>query len=1014
MRRNTYTFVLTAILMLGLGSIVLAKNSPYVRGDVRGPVRGRLDVANPQDENRVHDAGKMRMNITNYGYFGNDGPNQTGALEDPCPPNNWAPQCEFPSGSGQQYLFQGALWIGALIEEEGFFTTRVSVGTDGWQNPSINEFHAGEGVEDQIRERSNRPGFTNCFGEVVYDSFAVSDQDFICVMTDTLKDDLFVRDDPTDGPHRPLGIKITQKSYSFSQAFAEDFIIIDYEIENIASNFLKNVYVGLYVDADVGVQGDNNEHTDDICGFVREVAEVNAEGDTNKIRIDVAWIADNDGYPDQTFGGAFTVPHVTGTRVIRAPNPRLFTSFNWYNPNQDHGLDYGPAWEAYANRDSLGLGWTAELGTPEGDAHKYQLMGNREFDFWQTSVDELCNGVALVDSELYNYENDVLHVDNPFPPQRWSQLGLVDPETCEDIANGYDTRYLLSWGPLGIYDFTDGAGNDIYRLNPGEKFKMTIAYVAGENFHDPNNPQTTNANIDTSKFDFTDLKDNARWAKDVYDNRMFDTPIFDWGFDGDVAVVDADGTQGDGILDTGDGWYGEDVGEDGLFGVIPIGRDSIPVTYFKGSGSLGSDAEIFAGYYTGPDVGERNGRIDTIRNNAILSGRTPFPAITEDDIIPPTMVYAFNVFHPLQLGAWDMGWMSGNKILDFGDGIPDFTGPPPPPIPALLDCVPNTSNAAQHFGGIVRPIAGDCQKGGLGYELRDQEVILRWSKSSSESPTYRDPFSRVQDFEGYRIHVGNVNQERNFEFLAQFDVIDFAYFAEGTDSLMTVPVQTEDPTKILDWGTDCNPNIEDADGTQGDGIYDCGPAEIVLNGVRGIRKPVGANTGFGALMGPYFDQGVYEYSVPSAKLAPRYYAITSFDFGDPKSGLTTLSTRATANAVLLAPAGNPRREVTVVPNPYRAYQDYTSGYRGQSWENQNDGTSTFFPQVDRRIEFMNLPDRAPDSYLYDGGRSRAGDSSQRRRRPQLVGKFEFREVGSQFPQQSASRGRNLSVQRRRS
>lgn len=926
MRRNTYTFLLTALLLLGLCTgLVTARNMPYSRGDIRGPVR-HLDVANPDDQNRVHDAGKMWMNITNYGYFGNDGPSQTGALDDPCPPGNWAPQCEFPGGSGQQYLFQGALWIGALIEEDGFFTTRVSVGTDGWENPSINEFHAPEaGLPGSgIIERSNRPGFTNCFGEVVYDSLAVSDQDFVATMADTLTEELFVRDDPDDGPHRPLGIKITQKSYSFSQAFAEDFIIIDYEIENIASNFLKNVYVGLYVDADCGVAGDNNEHTDDICGFVREVDEISAEGDTTKVRIDVAWIADNDGYPDQTFGGPFTIPHVTGTRVIRAPNPRLFTSFNWYNPNGDVNLDYGPAWEAYADRDSLGMGWTATWGTPEGDAHKYQLMSNGEFDFWQTSVDELSAGVVLADSELYKYSR--------YPVQIFSDAGVVDPATAEDIANGYDTRYLLSWGPLGIYDFTDGAGNDIYRLNPGEKFKMTIAYVGGENFHNPNNPQSNNTNIDTSKFDFRDLKDNARWAKDVYDNRMFDTPIFDWGFDGNPDSLDADSSQGDGILDTGDGWYGEDVGRDGIYGVRPPGVDSIEVTYFIGANLLGmGGATITVGWYTGPDEGERDGRVTDIDNNPILQGRTPFPVTSEDNVIPQDLVYAFNAFHPLQLGPWDMGWMSGNGVLDMGDGIPDFTGPPPPPIPALIECVPNTYNSAQHQGGIVRITPeGQCATGGLGYELRDKEVILRWSKRSSEAPTYRDPFSRLQDFEGYRIHVATVNQEDNFELLAQFDVEDYAYFADGSDSMMTVPVQTNRPDTLA--------------------------PDTTIIGVHGTLGPVGPNTGIEEILSAY--EGIYEYRIPAQTLAPRYYAVTAFDYGDPKSGLTTLSTRATANAVLLAPAGSERREVTVVPNPYRAYQDYTSDYRGQSWENQNDGTNDFFPQVDRRIEFMNLPEKA--------------------------------------------------------
>ena len=56
---------------------------------------------------------------------------------------------------------------------------------------------------------------------------------------------------------------------------------------------------------------------------------------------------------------------------------------------------------------------------------------------------------------------------------------------------------------------------------------------------------------------------------------MFDTPQYDWGNDHDPATVDADSSQDDGILDTGDGWYGEDVGADGLYAELPPGIDSV-------------------------------------------------------------------------------------------------------------------------------------------------------------------------------------------------------------------------------------------------------------------------------------------------------------------------------------------------------------------------------------------------------------------------------------------------------
>lgn len=917
MHRFSVRVVLSVALTLGLALVAVAATGPYDAARPRGPVRPLF--ARPNDQNRVHDVGKMRMNITNHGYLGNAGPGQSDKVNDPCPPNEWADQCEYPAGSGQEYLFQAGLWIGALIVEQGFETKRVSVGTDGWLNPAINEFHAGTGAANGIIERSTRPGRTNCLGEYVTSPDAVSDQDFISVYSDTLKNDpTFVVNDPIDGPHRPLGIKVTQKSYAFSQAFAEDFILIDYEIENIASNFLKNLYVGLYVDADVGRKDQQNQHTDDICGFLETYQETipahdGQPAETLTIPINVAWIADNDGRPVGDISGPFATPNVTGTRVIRGPNPRLKTSFNWWVSHGEVAKDYGPSWQDYCSDDSMGMGWTRLYGTPMGDEHKYEILSNGEFDFWQIMVDKMSQ---VSPQNIGTAGTPILKAwctDDPSPD-------------ATDIANGYDTRYLLSWGPLGVYDYTDEAGRRIYRLNPGERFNMTIAYVGGENFHDPSHPQPTDQTIDSSLFNYADLRQNARWALEVYDNRMHDTPMWD--------------TNGDGIPDAGDGWYGEDVGTDGIYTETPAGfrpkncndpsqpYDSIEVWYFtEGNPSLHlGQYATFAGWYTGPDCdgSERNSKKDTVVN-ALHSTWT-----SEDNIIPDRLIY-HNV---PRLGEWDMGWMSSNGFLDLGDGVPDFTGPPPPPIPALMYPLYATTNAASHAGGVVRQDKDYI--GGLGYELTKDEVILRWSKKSSENPDYRDPFSRVQDFEGYKILWANVNQDNQYNLLAEFDRVDFAYFSSN-DSMMTVPWSKPELDSLRAIGQ--------------------APADTTILGRTGSLKIVGHNTGFESIRMAGNDT-TYEFHIKANKLWPRYYAVVAEDFGDPHSGLGPLETRPTANAVLLAPAGSPKEAVRVVPNPYRAYRDYTAkhgGTDGASWENMNDGTVSFYPQADRRLEFTNLP-----------------------------------------------------------
>ncbi|MDP8229241.1 MAG: hypothetical protein P9M15_07300 [Candidatus Electryoneaceae bacterium] len=456
----------------------------------------------------------------------------------------------------------GALWLGALIRAEGYEYPRVSVGSDGWIS-GINEFNPGEGAtnsqENGIVERTTLPLDYDCLGNYIgsFQDSAISEQDFVCSYSDTLLERFYVGEDPIDGPHNPLGIKITQKSYTWTYNYAQNFIIIDWEIENIAGNYLKNLFVGLYVDADVGKKGNTNRHTDDICGFQEQFYYIRPDDSPDSSVINTAWIADNDGrHQDISSGADFEAPATTGVRVLRAPNPKLRTSFNWWISNGDADLDFGPSWDDDGSPGS----WTDTYGTPMGDERKYFVLSNREFDYDQVYVDEeeyITDGPQVIVNRRTG-EAEESH--------SWKIPGQegTPAEYIQDIANGYDTRYLLSWGPLGVFDHIDEAGNRIYRLNPGEKFSMTVAIVAGDNFHDRSSPQPDNEDIDPELFDFTSLRYNADWAARVYDNPMIDTPINDYGNDHIPGTGDQDGSEGDGILDTGDSWFGEDVGLDGF------------------------------------------------------------------------------------------------------------------------------------------------------------------------------------------------------------------------------------------------------------------------------------------------------------------------------------------------------------------------------------------------------------------------------------------------------------------
>jgi hypothetical protein len=402
--------VLLVILLLGTCAFnhVYGALANTDRGTSQTELLSRMNkpmTGKPMLDQRVHKVGNMWLTVTNYGIFGNQ---SDPSVKDP-ETGLSAPSCEYPGGSGMEYLFQGALWIGAIIGED----TLVSYGHDGWQH--IFEMYGDAAPQGAIIKRSTRKS------DAAYDSVnAVSEADYISVYTDTLTDQAYVAINPDDGrQHIPLGVKITQKSYSWSYSYAEDFILMDFLIRNIGGNEIKKAYIGLYVDADVshfskGALGSQ----DDIAGFKQSVTSSTCSSlqDT----IDVAWIADNDGDPNRSgVFDAFSVVAVTGTRVVRTPNPELKTSFNWWvSWGDDPNLDWGPV----RRENSRNLG-TGGLGTPAGDKNKYFFMKNGEFDY-----DQLYSAID------------------------YSSAGWLPPNSAiaSNLADGYDTRYLLSFGPFDI------------------------------------------------------------------------------------------------------------------------------------------------------------------------------------------------------------------------------------------------------------------------------------------------------------------------------------------------------------------------------------------------------------------------------------------------------------------------------------------------------------------------------------------------------------------------------------
>lgn len=421
-----------------------------------------------------HKVGKLWLMVTNFGQFGDEPDNPYFAEN--CFPGVNKPgkfSAQYPGGSGTEYLFTGALWCGAVSGKDTLTTTAF----DGWLN--VSEMFADVAPQGDFTARSINPG------SPFYSPDAISTFDLIAAYTDTMTCSGFVNADQYSGRgHKPLNIKVIQKSYSWDYSYAKDFVLFDYQVINMGKIPLESFWMGIYIDADVWPSRLSSVgFKDDLAGF-RQYALDPATGDSV---INVAYIGDNDGDGE---GGVFkdkrNTKAVTGTRVVRTPNPDLKFSFNWWISEGTNPVDqdWGPQTLAKKRQNYSG-GW----GTPEGDIIKYWYMSNNEFDYDQIQL-------------------ELEHRD-------W----IPPPKNADSLVDGFDTRYLLSFGPFDV--------------NPGDTLPITLAYVAGDDWHrNANDWKNTFPAGDFSKFkdsavvnnfinntlNWDDLARNAQWAGKVYDN----------------------------------------------------------------------------------------------------------------------------------------------------------------------------------------------------------------------------------------------------------------------------------------------------------------------------------------------------------------------------------------------------------------------------------------------------------------------------------------------------------------
>ena len=425
---------------------------------------------------RVHCVGRVWTTIGNDSRFGTESEGQVPDPEDLAKLGiTYGPSFEFPSASRQEYLFEGSIWIGAIVGAD----TLVSEGHEGWAGAG-GEFLGFTKYMEGIPPgypRDCKPKDTVTRG---------LQQVFNCVYYDTMIAPGTSDPDPPRA-HLPIGLEITQVSHQGSDLYSSGFVIVDQWIRNITDHPINDVWLGVFSDNDIFYKPGSGGASDDISGFLKYWP--NPSAPTYMDTLDVAWAADNDGDPEASIRGfgRTSVPGAMGFRILRAP-AGTHINFNWWTADQDPNHDWGPR----KLTDLRGFG-TGGNGTPPSDRAKYAVMSNGEQDYGQ----------------LFTPDDSSSHGWRPPPPQ---------PFSC-DLGGGRDTRMLMSVGPLP-------------RIDPGESVPFTYAMIMGDSLH---RKEEWNKVYDCrdpgayyAKLHFSDLARNAWWAGFVFDNFGVDTDSNGW------------------------------------------------------------------------------------------------------------------------------------------------------------------------------------------------------------------------------------------------------------------------------------------------------------------------------------------------------------------------------------------------------------------------------------------------------------------------------------------------------
>ncbi len=175
--------------------------------------------------------GNIGLSVTNVGTVG-----RPARVNDP----NGPPSMEYPLNSGIEHLFEGGLWIGAMVDGQVAVSTAAVDAPAGYVAGAAG-FEFSAPVGSSIRQLSTLP-YSDYFS-----LDAVSHQDLIMQFSDSVNI-IPGTTIPILDHNLPLRAAVLLRTYAWNYSFADYFVILRYTITNASTKRWDSVWVGLWTD----------------------------------------------------------------------------------------------------------------------------------------------------------------------------------------------------------------------------------------------------------------------------------------------------------------------------------------------------------------------------------------------------------------------------------------------------------------------------------------------------------------------------------------------------------------------------------------------------------------------------------------------------------------------------------------------------------------------------------------------------------------------------------------------